>query len=302
MNTFHNVAAAALLSLTAVPASAQNANAELLAHLDRITSTQVEILNRLEKIEKQNEQVGQLKTRVDAMTAQQSAILRQVSMTQQPSARGAQTTTQTVARAGNTTSTTANTLASPITIDIGKGRTRGSENATVVLLAFTEFQCPYCRRFHEDKFPMIDQEYIQSGKVRFVVRDHLLAGHKDAGPAAVAARCAESKGLYFEMMDALFTDRDLSHDALVSRAVGIGLNRQEFLACIDKAIPSQVVASDKELATKLNVRGIPNFLIGYAKPGSTEVTFVRRLAGDKPIEMFRTGLDDVLTNPKYAVK
>jgi protein-disulfide isomerase len=87
----------------------------------------------------------------------------------------------------------------------------GRDDAPVTILEFTDLQCPFCRQFHEETFPMIKKNYIDTGKVRFVSRDMpLKAVHPYAQKAAEAVRCAGDQGKYWELRNAILEIPDLN--------------------------------------------------------------------------------------------
>ena len=83
---------------------------------------------------------------------------------------------------------------------------RGQTSAPIIIVEFTDYQCPFCESYFQQTYRRIETNYINTGKVRYVVRDMPLAiiGHKNAPKAAEAARCAGEQGKYWEMHDALF--------------------------------------------------------------------------------------------------
>ena len=88
---------------------------------------------------------------------------------------------------------------------------QGDANAPVTIVEFSDFQCPYCGRNFEQTYPQIKKLYIDTGKVKYVMRDFPLNFHPEAQKAAEAAGCAEEQGKFWEMHDKLFSNQqDLS--------------------------------------------------------------------------------------------
>ena len=83
----------------------------------------------------------------------------------------------------------------------------GSANATITLIEFTDYQCPFCSRHFNQTYEQIKKDYIDTGKVKFYLRDFPLGFHPNAQKAAEAARCAGDQGKYWEMHDALFKNQ-----------------------------------------------------------------------------------------------
>lgn len=80
----------------------------------------------------------------------------------------------------------------------------GNNQAEVKIVEFTDFQCPFCKRSNDATFPTLRQDYIDTGKVSYVLRDFPLTFHPHAQKAAESAHCAEEQGKYWEMHDKLF--------------------------------------------------------------------------------------------------
>jgi protein-disulfide isomerase len=96
----------------------------------------------------------------------------------------------------------------PEAVDLGKGAPLGRADAPVAVVEFSEFQCPFCRRFYEGTFAQLKENYVATGKLRYVFRDFPLPIHSQARRAAVAARCARHQGGFWPMHDALFANQD----------------------------------------------------------------------------------------------
>ncbi len=89
----------------------------------------------------------------------------------------------------------------------------GNPNAPVTIIEFGDFQCPYCKKFHDDTFPMLKKTYIDTGKAKFVYRDFPLENiHPNARPAAEAAECADDQGKFWEYHNALYRDQSALFD------------------------------------------------------------------------------------------
>ncbi|MDT8386515.1 MAG: thioredoxin domain-containing protein [Thiogranum sp.] len=82
----------------------------------------------------------------------------------------------------------------------------GAESAVVTVVEYTDYQCPYCRRFVQSTFPLLKRDFIDTGKVSWQVRDLPLGFHKDARKAAQAALCAGDQEHFWPMPDSLFRD------------------------------------------------------------------------------------------------
>jgi protein-disulfide isomerase len=174
--------------------------------------------------------------------------------------------------------------------------TKGQASAPVVLLAFSDFECPFCRRFAMDTLPAIDREYVTTGKVRVAFRHMPLESiHKNALQAAVAAACADAQGRFWEMHDRLFLDpQQMGAGNFWNVAGALGLDRATFSRCLRSDVV-KAVRRDQELAAELAVRGTPAFFVGTAqRSGGVMVT--HRLAGARKLDEFRKALDEALAS------
>lgn len=146
-------------------------------------------------------------------------------------------------------------------IPIGNSPVRGTPEAPVTLTVFTDFQCPYCSRFHG-----ITDELLKAypGKVKFVLKNFPLSFHQEAKPAAKAVLAAKEQGKYWEMVDAILEDNSALNAAKYQElAKKIGLNVDKFnkdLKAKD-AEYEKVIADDMALAAKVSVRGTPAFYL-----------------------------------------
>jgi len=148
----------------------------------------------------------------------------------------------------------------------------GSEDAPVVIVEFSDFQCPFCRRFHQQTLPLIISEYVETGKVRFVFRDFpLMRIHPQAEPAAQAAECADEQGKFWEMHDLLFERQAEWSGNPQARAIfegyarELGLDGEEFSACLQEGRYAQEIQKDLQDGVRYGVRGTPAFFINGMK-------------------------------------
>ena len=84
---------------------------------------------------------------------------------------------------------------------------KGDANAPVAIIEYSDFQCPYCRKFYEDTLPTLIKEYVDTGKAKLVYRHFPLEFHPAALVSAQASECAAEQGKFWEMHDAIFTEQ-----------------------------------------------------------------------------------------------
>ncbi len=170
---------------------------------------------------------------------------------------------------------------------------RGNADAPLVLLEFSDFQCPYCGRFTRDTLPALERDYIDTGKVRLAFRHLPLSIHPFAEKAAESAACAGRQGQFWPMHDALFLDQQhLDGPNLSERAVRLHLDEPAFEACLSGGA-ADAVARDAELARALGVSGTPAFFLGRPEAGA-RVTLTDRLSGAQPLAQFAAVIDRLL--------
>ncbi len=137
----------------------------------------------------------------------------------------------------------------------------------VVMMEFTDFQCPFCARYAKSIYPRLRAEFFDPELVSHIVRSLPLESiHPAAFKASEAAECAREQGRYWDMYDRLFASPDqLAADALNSHARALGLDRDAFHSCIIKG-RAEVVRADIEQARRIGVRSTPTFFIGVLDP------------------------------------
>ncbi len=146
--------------------------------------------------------------------------------------------------------------------DAGRWYSQGKEDAPVTIVEFTDFQCPYCRRFDQNTFAELKRAYIETGKVRFLARDLPLEFHANAQRAAEAARCAGDQGKYWEMRQALFGGGELSREAILKNAQSLDLDQAGFTACLDAEKHKSEIQADLAESARLRITGTPTFVVG----------------------------------------
>jgi protein-disulfide isomerase len=170
----------------------------------------------------------------------------------------------------------------------------GREDAPVTMVEFTDYQCPFCRRFEADSFAQLKKEYIDTGKVRFVSRDLPLDFHPNAPAAAMAARCAGEQHKFWEMRDAMMLDTatDLGPDSILKYGQKTNLDMTAFRGCLSDKKYTSAIQRDTADAGTLGISGTPSFVIG--KTAKDEIAGVR-IVGAVPYSVFDSTIKDLLT-------
>lgn len=142
---------------------------------------------------------------------------------------------------------------------------RGNPNATVTVIELSDFQCPFCQHHVTQTQPVLDKQFIATGKVRWVFKHFPLDIHPQALPAAVAAECAADQGKFWEMHDALFTQVNAwsipdPTPVFTKMAEQLGLKQAPFAACLQADAAKQRVQRDHDESASL-VQGTPTFIV-----------------------------------------
>jgi len=171
----------------------------------------------------------------------------------------------------------------------------GAANAPVTVVEFTDYECPFCKRFHDQTWPEIRKNYVDTGKVRFVVRDLPLPFHEHAMPAAIAARCAGEQGKYWPARDRLFGSQAiLTAEAVRQALLGIALEAAAYDACARRPGWQQSIEADVAEAERIGINGTPGFVIARKTGGQLEGALV---LGAQPYAVFAARIDALLAEP-----
>jgi protein-disulfide isomerase len=171
----------------------------------------------------------------------------------------------------------------------------GSANAPVVLVEYTDYECPFCRRFHERTWPELKQRYVDTGKVRLEVRDMPLSFHDSALPAALVARCAGRQGKFWPVFDALLGKPEaLTKEGPLRIAAAAGVAMPLLEQCLRDPSVRQAIDADTQDAERIGVDGTPGFVIARRRGDKLEGTLV---LGAQPASTFATRIDALLATP-----
>lgn len=185
----------------------------------------------------------------------------------------------------------------PIVVSFDTAAIKGNANAKVTLIEFTDYECPFCSRHFQNTLPQIENEYVKTGKVRYVIRDFPLEQiHPVALKAAEAANCSGEQGKYWEMHDALFTNQSgLSLKQIPNYAQALGVDTGTFKDCLESGKYAAKVLKDLAEAKKVGISGTPTFFVGLTDPkGGSEIKAVKRIVGAQNYAAFKAVIDNLL--------
>ncbi len=185
-----------------------------------------------------------------------------------------------------------------IELDISSDPSKGSADAKLVMVEFTDYECPFCARHVKAVLPQFLKDYVETGKVRYIMRDFPLPFHKNANGAAYAAHCAGEQGKYWEMHDVLFANQKaLGADKLSGHAASLELDMTAFDECMGSGRYEGKVKASLADGKKATVRGTPSFVIGMSAADGTRVKGTKVIRGAVGYGVFKKTIDDML-NPK----
>jgi protein-disulfide isomerase len=140
----------------------------------------------------------------------------------------------------------------------------GRDDAPVTIVEYASLTCPYCRKFHLETFPKLKREYIDTGKVRFILREFPIG--LQSGAATIALRCAPQER-YFELFgkfleqQARWVSQEVRHEPIFKIAAQVGMTRPQFDACYENQGMIDALKAIKDRGRTLGVIGTPNFFI-----------------------------------------
>ncbi len=178
-----------------------------------------------------------------------------------------------------------------ITASIDDDPSKGNKDAPVILLMFSDFECPFCRKFELTTFKEIEKNYIDEGLVFFVFRDFPILFHPFAREAAKAANCAGKEGKYWEMHE-LLVSGEINPPAIREHAKTLGLSEEKFDKCMEDEETNAEIEKDMRDAREYGIKGTPFFIIGQ---NTGEETFEgETITGAQPYETFKATIEKYL--------
>lgn len=178
-------------------------------------------------------------------------------------------------------------------VDVANGHllVAGKNSAKVTVIEFSDFQCPFCRRFFVDTLGQIKKDYIDTGKVKLYYRHFPLSFHPQAQMTAEASECANEQGKFWEFHDKVFEEQEKQGPGTITYTVDdvkrwaaeTGLNTSTFNPCVDTNKYKEKVTKDQADGQKAGVSGTPTFYINGTQ-----------LVGAQPFSAFKAAIDAVL--------
>lgn len=148
----------------------------------------------------------------------------------------------------------------------------GRADAPVTIVQYASLTCPHCRAFHRDVFPQLKREYIDTGKVRYVLREFPIG--KTSGTATIALRCAAPDkyftlyGKFLEQQGS-WVSQEVRLDPIFAVAQQVGVTRSDFDRCLQNQAMIDGLKRVKDRGRTLGIIGTPNFFIQNQRVKST---------------------------------
>jgi len=167
-----------------------------------------------------------------------------------------------------------------VKVSLGSTPSIGRSDAPIVMVEFTDYQCPFCQRFHLSAFEELKKNYVDTGKIRYVSRDLPLPMHPNAMSAAIAARCAgeQNKDKFWEM-----------RHRLIVNATQLGA--EKYNACLAQDKFKAQIEKDMTDAGLAGIGGTPSFVIGRIVGDGVEGV---KVVGAQPFGVFDAKLKEAL--------
>jgi protein-disulfide isomerase len=155
-------------------------------------------------------------------------------------------------------------------------RSLGKANAPVTVIEYVSLTCPHCANFQKNIFPRVKMEFIDTGKIRFIVREFPI-GHT-SGHAAIVNRCAPEDKYFFLLNQFLtrqpeWVSQEVRPDAIYAVAKSSGMSREAFDKCLSNQTIIDGLTEVKQRGRKYGVIGTPTFFINGRKAAQGEVTY-----------------------------
>lgn len=187
------------------------------------------------------------------------------------STRGAESTSASTSASASTAlaaKDSAKISKDPDIVHADLARIDGSASAKLWVIVVSDFQCPYCKQWHDESFATFHREYVATGKVKFAYINYPLNSHQNAWPAAQAAMCAAAQDKFWPMHEALFGTQQKWEvmtpptPFLDSLASSMRLDMKRFHDCVSSGKMRSLIQADHDRALAAGATSTPTFLIG----------------------------------------
>lgn len=175
------------------------------------------------------------------------------------------------------------------------GRIQGSPDAPIWVIEVSDFQCPFCKQWHDQTYAAFRDQFVKTGKVRLAYVNFPLASHQYAWPAAEAAMCASAQTKFWPMHDALFATQarweTTANPTVVfdSLAQANHLDMTRWRECVTSGKMKSLIEADHDRASRAGANATPSFMIGD-----------KILAGAQSLAELQQAIDSALVKSKKS--
>lgn len=182
-------------------------------------------------------------------------------------------------------------------VSLGSNPVLGKAGATLALIEFSDYFCPYCSRFHRTTFERIKKNYIDKGTLKYVYRDFPRGMAGKAVDAAIAVNCAGRKKAYWKMQSIVYRYSPRINRAFYkSTAISLGLNPKKYAACLDEKLQRRAIRRDFLYGRSLGINGTPTFFVGRVE--GNKIISATIIVGAQPYANFAKTIDRLLDTGK----
>ena len=172
---------------------------------------------------------------------------------------------------------------------------KGDGRARVAIMEYSDFDCSFCAKYAREIYPLIDEDYVKAGRIKYFFRDLPAREHTNALAKARAARCAGEQGKFWEMHDRLFADQSASAGPdFTSHAQALELDTKKFNECLSGGRYVENIQLSVAGAKRIGILGTPAFLIGTVTEDGDFMRATKVLLGAEKYETFKSILDELL--------
>ena len=184
-----------------------------------------------------------------------------------------------------------------VSINLDGAPSLGEKSAKVTIVEFSDYQCPLSSRYFNLTMREVVEDYVSTGKVRYVFRDFPIESiHPLALKAAEGARCAGEQGRYWELHDRLLRNQTaIGPEFLPLHAQMLKLDIPRFQECLGSGKYAEAIHESIAEGKKAGVRGTPGFFLGLTDPRSSKLKAVTFVSGAQPYETFKEAIDKLLS-------
>jgi protein-disulfide isomerase len=185
---------------------------------------------------------------------------------------------------------------SGVVVDVRGAPALGPDGATVTLIEYSDYECPYCIRHTRETMPQIVDAYITTGRIRYVFKDWPVDQlHPDAIRAHEAGHCAAEQGKFWETHRRLFGPPGTHTPEILERLAGdTGLDVAAFRECIASGRTRKAIRDWGREAQSLGATGTPAFFLGHRDPATERVSVIQAIPGAQPFSVFAQTIDSLL--------